>query len=56
VAYGAINTVGAGGGTGSLAEALGGMAAAHSRGGTTDDHREATGAFIAKRRPTFTGR
>jgi 2-(1,2-epoxy-1,2-dihydrophenyl)acetyl-CoA isomerase len=55
VAYGAIKKELAVGGTGSLAEALAGEAAAQQRSGTTDDHREATAAFVAKRRPNFTG-
>jgi 2-(1,2-epoxy-1,2-dihydrophenyl)acetyl-CoA isomerase len=28
----------------------------HSRCTTTDDHREAAAAFVAKRKPAFTGR
>ena len=44
------------GGSGSLADALAAEAAAQQRCGATADHAEATRAFVAKRRPTFTGR
>jgi 2-(1,2-epoxy-1,2-dihydrophenyl)acetyl-CoA isomerase len=56
VAYGAIKRQLAIGGTGSLADALAAEQAAQQRSGNTADHREATAAFVAKRRPVFTGR
>ena len=55
VAYGAIKRQLAIGGTGSLADALAAEQAAQQRSGNTADHREATAAFVAKRRPVFTG-
>jgi 2-(1,2-epoxy-1,2-dihydrophenyl)acetyl-CoA isomerase len=56
VAYAAIKRQLAVGGAGSLADALAAEAAAQQRAGATEDHVEATRAFVAKRRPTFTGR
>jgi 2-(1,2-epoxy-1,2-dihydrophenyl)acetyl-CoA isomerase len=55
VAYGAIKRQLATGGAGSLADALAAEEAAQQRSANTADHREATAAFVAKRRPTFTG-
>ena len=55
-AYAAIKRQLAVGGSGSLADALAAEAAAQQRCGATADHAEATRAFVAKRRPTFTGR
>ena len=55
VAYAAIKRQLAIGGTGSLADALAAEQAAQHRSGSTADHREATTAFVAKRRPVFTG-
>jgi 2-(1,2-epoxy-1,2-dihydrophenyl)acetyl-CoA isomerase len=55
-AYAAIKRQLAVGGAGSLADALAAEAAAQQRCGATADHREATAAFVAKRRPSFTGR
>ena len=55
-AYAAIRRQLAIGGAGSLADALAAEAAAQQRCGVTTDHTEATRAFLAKRRPTFTGR
>jgi 2-(1,2-epoxy-1,2-dihydrophenyl)acetyl-CoA isomerase len=54
-AYGAIKRQLVIGGSGSLADALAGEAAAQQRCASTADHREATAAFVAKRTPTFTG-
>ena len=55
-AYAAIKRQLAVGGSGSLADALAAEAAAQQRCGATGDHAEATRAFVAKRRPTFTGK
>ena len=55
-AYAAIRRQLAIGGAGNLADALAAEAAAQQRCGVTTDHTEATRAFLAKRRPTFTGR
>lgn len=55
-AYAAIKRQLAVGGSGSLADALAAEAAAQQRCGATADHAEATRAFVAKRRPTFTGK
>src|SRR5439155_1602665 len=55
-AYAAIKRQLAIGGSGSLADALAAEAAAQQRCGATADHVEATRAFVAKRRPAFTGR
>jgi 2-(1,2-epoxy-1,2-dihydrophenyl)acetyl-CoA isomerase len=54
-AYAAIKRELALGGSGSLADALAAEAAAQQLCGGTADHREATAAFVAKRRPGFTG-
>ncbi len=55
-AYGAIKRQLAVGGSGSLADALAAEAVAQQQCGVTTDHTEATRAFLAKRRPAFTGR
>ncbi len=55
-AYAAIKRELAVGGSGSLADALGAEAAAQQRCGITADHAAATRAFVARQRPTFTGR
>jgi 2-(1,2-epoxy-1,2-dihydrophenyl)acetyl-CoA isomerase len=55
-AYAAIKRQLAVGGSGSLADALAAEAAAQQRCGSTADHAAATRAFVAKQRPTFTGR
>jgi 2-(1,2-epoxy-1,2-dihydrophenyl)acetyl-CoA isomerase len=54
VAYGEIKRELAA--TGSFADALAVEADAQARAGATADHRAATAAFVAKQRPTFTGR
>jgi 2-(1,2-epoxy-1,2-dihydrophenyl)acetyl-CoA isomerase len=41
---------------GSFEDALAAEADAQAAAGRTDDHRNATAAFVAKRRPTFEGR
>jgi 2-(1,2-epoxy-1,2-dihydrophenyl)acetyl-CoA isomerase len=55
VAYGAIKRQLAAAESGSLADALAAEAVAQQVSGATRDHREATAAFVAKRKPTFTG-
>jgi 2-(1,2-epoxy-1,2-dihydrophenyl)acetyl-CoA isomerase len=55
-AYAAIKAQLAVGGSGTLADALAAEAAAQQRCGATADHPAATRAFVAKQRPTFTGR
>jgi 2-(1,2-epoxy-1,2-dihydrophenyl)acetyl-CoA isomerase len=55
MAYGAIKRELAIGGTGSLAEALAAEYQAQKETGASEDHRAATAAFVAKRRPEFTG-
>ncbi len=42
--------------TGTLEQALAAEAQSQARLGLTEDHRNATAAFVAKQRPTFTGR
>jgi 2-(1,2-epoxy-1,2-dihydrophenyl)acetyl-CoA isomerase len=54
-AYAAIKQQLAVGGSGSMADALAAEAAAQQRCTVTTDHREGTTAFVAKRRPHFTG-
>ncbi len=56
VAYAAIKQQLAIGGSGTLADALAAESAAQQRCGATADHVAATKAFVAKQRPTFTGR
>ena len=56
VAYAQIKRQLAIGSTGSLTEALVAEYHAQSSCGATEDHREATEAFVAKRTPTFRGR
>jgi 2-(1,2-epoxy-1,2-dihydrophenyl)acetyl-CoA isomerase len=56
VAYGAIKRQLSVGDAGTLSEALAAEAQAQSICGATADHRSATEAFVAKRRPTFEGR
>jgi 2-(1,2-epoxy-1,2-dihydrophenyl)acetyl-CoA isomerase len=55
VAYAQIKRELAVGGTSGLAEALAAEGQAQAVCGATADHRSATAAFVAKRRPTFTG-
>ena len=55
VAYGAIKRQLAVAESGNLAESLAAEAAAQQLSGATRDHQEATAAFVAKRKPTFTG-
>jgi 2-(1,2-epoxy-1,2-dihydrophenyl)acetyl-CoA isomerase len=55
VAYGAIKRQLAVAESGSLADALAAEAVAQQVSGTTRDHREATAAFVAKRKPIYTG-
>jgi 2-(1,2-epoxy-1,2-dihydrophenyl)acetyl-CoA isomerase len=54
-AYAEIKRELAGTGTGTLADALEAEARAQEVCGATADHRDATAAFLAKQRPTFTG-
>ncbi|GAA5177963.1 enoyl-CoA hydratase-related protein [Rugosimonospora acidiphila] len=56
LAYGAIKRELAIGSIGSLADALAAEAEAQAQTGASEDHRAATAAFAAKRRPEFTGR
>jgi 2-(1,2-epoxy-1,2-dihydrophenyl)acetyl-CoA isomerase len=56
VAYGQLKRELATGASGSLRDALAVEADAQSICGATNDHRAATEAFVAKRRPTFHGR
>ncbi|HEY3502928.1 MAG TPA: enoyl-CoA hydratase-related protein [Actinocatenispora sp.] len=56
VAYAQLKRELATGASGSLADALAVEADAQSISGATEDHRAATEAFVAKRRPTFHGR
>jgi 2-(1,2-epoxy-1,2-dihydrophenyl)acetyl-CoA isomerase len=56
VAYGEIKRQLATGGTGTLAEALDAELRAQRVAGTTEDHRDATVAFLNKEAPTFKGR
>jgi 2-(1,2-epoxy-1,2-dihydrophenyl)acetyl-CoA isomerase len=55
-AYGAIKRQLLVGGSGTLDEALDYEAQAQRECGDTTDHRAATAAFVAKQKPTFTGR
>lgn len=55
VAYGQIKRQLLVGASGTLDEALDAEAEAQRIAGTTADHRNATAAFVAKRKPTFTG-
>jgi 2-(1,2-epoxy-1,2-dihydrophenyl)acetyl-CoA isomerase len=55
VAYGQIKRELAAAATATLADALAVEAGAQDACGTTADHRDATAAFVAKQRPTFTG-
>ena len=55
VAYGAIKRELLVGATGVLSDVLDAEAAAQRLCGATADHRDATAAFVAKQRPTFTG-
>ncbi|WP_432834680.1 enoyl-CoA hydratase-related protein [Dactylosporangium sp. CA-092794] len=55
VAYGQIKRELAAGGSGSLADALAVEAAAQNLSGATEDHRNATAAFVQKQRPVFKG-
>lgn len=54
-AYGAIKQALEYGGSAPLADALEREAALQTQVGTTEDHRTATAAFLAKQPPTFTG-
>lgn len=54
-AYGAIKQALEYGGSAPLADALEREAALQTQVGTTEDHRTATAAFLAKQQPTFTG-
>jgi 2-(1,2-epoxy-1,2-dihydrophenyl)acetyl-CoA isomerase len=56
VAYGAIKRQLSIGTAGTLSDALTAEARAQAICGATADHRAATAAFVAKQRPTFTGR
>ncbi|HYN93467.1 MAG TPA: enoyl-CoA hydratase-related protein [Pilimelia sp.] len=56
VAYGAIKRQLSIGGAGTLSDALAAEAQAQAICGATADHRSATTAFLAKRRPVFEGR
>jgi len=56
VAYGQIKRELAAGGAGSLAEALAVEAEAQATCGRTEDHRNATAAFVAKQKPVYEGR
>ncbi|MDG4768139.1 enoyl-CoA hydratase-related protein [Solwaraspora sp. WMMD406] len=56
VAYGAIKRSLAVGASGTLADALAAELLAQDTCGGTVDHRQATAAFVAKRRPVFEGR
>lgn len=56
VAYAQIKRELAAGASGTLAEALATEAEAQHIAGTTEDHRAATAAFVAKQRPAFHGR
>lgn len=56
VAYGAIKRQLSVGDAGTLSEALAAEAQAQAICGATADHRAATAAFVAKRRPAFEGR
>ncbi|MFY1675013.1 enoyl-CoA hydratase-related protein [Plantactinospora sp. WMMB334] len=56
VAYGAIKRQLSVGDAGTLSEALAAEAQAQTICGATADHRAATAAFVAKRRPAFEGR
>jgi len=56
VAYGAIKVQLAVGDTGTLNDALAAEAQAQTICGRTEDHRNATGAFLRKQRPVFQGR
>ncbi len=56
VAYGAIKRQLSIGTAGTLSDALAAEAQAQAICGATADHRAATAAFVAKQRPTFTGR
>jgi len=56
VAYGAIKRQLSVGDAGTLSEALAAEAQAQAIAGATADHRNATLAFVAKRRPVFEGR
>src|SRR5690606_23403010 len=53
VAYGQIKRQLRVGASGSLADALEAEYQAQATCGATDDHREATEAFVSKRKPTF---
>jgi 2-(1,2-epoxy-1,2-dihydrophenyl)acetyl-CoA isomerase len=55
VAYGHIKRELAAGGSGSLADALAAEARAQAACGATEDHRNATAAFVQKQRPVFKG-
>jgi 2-(1,2-epoxy-1,2-dihydrophenyl)acetyl-CoA isomerase len=55
VAYGAIKRQLSVGDAGTLSEALAAEAQAQAICGATADHRQATAAFVAKQKPTFTG-
>jgi 2-(1,2-epoxy-1,2-dihydrophenyl)acetyl-CoA isomerase len=55
IAYGEIKRELAAGATGTLADTLAVEAESQRRCGNTKDHREATLAFVAKQKPTFTG-
>jgi 2-(1,2-epoxy-1,2-dihydrophenyl)acetyl-CoA isomerase len=56
VAYGAIKRQLSIGDAGTLADALSAEAQAQAISGATADHRNATAAFVNKRKPTFEGR
>jgi 2-(1,2-epoxy-1,2-dihydrophenyl)acetyl-CoA isomerase len=56
VAYGAIKRALAVAEAGTLSDALAAELHAQAVAGATEDHRAATAAFVAKQRPTFTGR
>jgi 2-(1,2-epoxy-1,2-dihydrophenyl)acetyl-CoA isomerase len=56
VAYGAIKRALAVAEAGTLTDALAAEMNAQAVAGATADHRSATAAFVAKQRPTFTGR
>jgi 2-(1,2-epoxy-1,2-dihydrophenyl)acetyl-CoA isomerase len=56
VAYGAIKRQLSLGTAGMLSDALAAEAQAQSICGATEDHRNATAAFVGKQKPTFTGR
>ncbi len=56
IAYGAIKRELAAAAAGTLSDALAAEAEAQDLCGRTADHRDATVAFVAKQRPTFSGR